>query len=88
MVMVCLGDHASHEVMYFGMKKAFPSISVISEETSKEEKSVNFNIEYRHCLLYTSYYIQIIRSSLLFKFEIYCVFFQIREQGVLVFPNF
>ena len=34
--------------MYFGMKKAFSSISVISEETSENEKSVNFNIEYRN----------------------------------------
>jgi inositol monophosphatase 3 len=49
--LVTKGDHASHEIMYFGMKKAFSSISVISEETSENEKSVNFNIEYRNTLL-------------------------------------
>ena len=33
--------------MYFGMKKAFSSINVVSEEESEEETPVNFQIEYR-----------------------------------------
>ena len=33
--------------MYFGMKKAFNSINVVSEEESEEETPVNFQIEYR-----------------------------------------
>ena len=33
--------------MYFGMKKAFNSINVVSEEESEEETAVNFQIEYR-----------------------------------------
>ena len=40
------GDHASHDIMYFGMKKAFNAINVVSEEESEEEKPVNFQIEY------------------------------------------
>ena len=42
-----VGDHASHDIMYFGMKKAFNSINVVSEEESEEETPVNFQIEYR-----------------------------------------
>ena len=37
--------------MYFGMKKAFSSISVISEETSEIDRTVGFNIEYKNTLL-------------------------------------
>ena len=42
-----IGDHASHDIMYFGMKKAFSSINIVSEEESEEETAVNFQIEYR-----------------------------------------
>jgi len=50
--LVTKGDHASHDIMYFGMKKAFSSINVVSEEESEEETAVNFQIEYRNSLLH------------------------------------
>ena len=37
----------SHEIMYFGMRKAFDRIHVVSEEESEENHAVNFEIEYR-----------------------------------------
>ena len=45
--LVTRGDHASHEIMYFGMRKAFDNIHVVSEEESEEEHPVKFDIEYR-----------------------------------------
>ena len=42
--------------MYFGMKKAFTSINVVSEEESEEETPVNFQIEYRFGSFFTSYF--------------------------------
>ena len=38
----------SHEIMYFGMRKAFDRIHVVSEEESEENHAVNFEIEYRY----------------------------------------
>jgi len=42
--------------MYFGMKKAFSTINVVSEEESEEETPVNFQIEYRFGSFFTIYY--------------------------------
>ena len=42
--------------MYFGMKKAFSTINVVSEEESEEETPVNFQIEYRFGSFFTTYY--------------------------------
>ena len=53
---IYLGDHASHDIMYFGMKKAFSTINVVSEEESEEETPVNFQIEYRFGSFFTIYY--------------------------------
>ena len=34
------GDMASHRVMYFGMKEAFPSLNIISEEREHKDETM------------------------------------------------
>lgn len=48
--LVTRGDHASHDIMYYGMKKAFDNINVVSEEES-DSGHFNQEIEYRNTML-------------------------------------
>ena len=48
--LVTRGDHASHVIMYGGMRKAFDNVHVVSEEGGEDDENrdqVGFDIEYR-----------------------------------------